>query len=96
VWVLDVEALNTHRGNTINVYSSSSYELSKFFSNAGSARGRGEGLTPGSSLGASMCDDLPEVIATARELKNKGCVDTGDRGGKEALLSYCPTNKKKG
>jgi hypothetical protein len=62
-WVLDVEALNTLRDDTINIYSSSSYELSVFSSKAGSTHGGDEGVAQGTLLGTCASNHLPRVVA---------------------------------
>jgi hypothetical protein len=97
VEVSDVEALNTLRGDIVNVYSSSSYELSVFSSKADSAHGGGERLTQGRSLGTNISDHLLEAIATVEEFRSEGCLAVGSCRGVESSSSYHPsTNKNKG
>jgi hypothetical protein len=71
VQVLDVNALNTLHSDIINIYSSSSYELSKFLLKAGSACGGGQGLAQGGSSGASMSDHFLKLLPLQESLKTK-------------------------
>jgi hypothetical protein len=86
---LDINILNTLRDdNVINVHSSSSYELSLFFSKTNSADSVGGGVALGESSSVCIDDDWPKANTVVKSIRSEGALVTTDCGHLEALMSH--------